>query len=250
MGLAEGASQTVASGSLLLAVPVVVLAGLISFVSPCVLPLAPGYLSYVTGLAGVDLERPRRGRLLAGTSLFIAGFTAVFVSFGALLGGAGALLLEHQALITRVLGAVVIVLGLAFTGLVPSLQRERRLHRRPPAGLLGAPVLGVTFGLGWTPCIGPTLATVQALAFTEASAARGAGLTVAYCLGLGLPFVALGMAFRRAAGALGWIRRHRRGVTVTGGLFLMATGVLLVTGLWDSMTIAMRVWSAGFQTAL
>jgi cytochrome c-type biogenesis protein len=242
--------NTVSAGSLLLAVPVVAIAGLISFLSPCVLPLAPGYLSYVTGLAGADLEHPRRGRLLLGTSLFIAGFTAVFVSFGALLGGVGTLLLEHQRLITRIMGAFVIVFGLAFMGLVPSLQRERRLHRRPPPGLLGAPLLGVTFGIGWTPCIGPTLAAVQVLAFSEASAARGALLTVAYCLGLGLPFIALGMAFRRAAGALGWIRSHRGAVTITGGLFLVATGILLVTGVWDSLTISMRVWTAGFQTLL
>lgn len=243
-------ADTVLTGSLLLAIPLAALAGLVSFISPCVLPLVPGYLSYVTGLAGADMQSPRKGRVLAGTALFIAGFTAVFVSFGALFGGLGSLLLQHQWIITRVLGALVIVMGLAFMGMIPGLQREQRLHYRPAAGLIGAPLLGIVFGLGWTPCIGPTLAAVQTLAFTEASAARGALLTAMYCIGLGLPFLILALAFSRATSTLQWIRTHRQAVTMTGGIFLVAIGVLLVTGLWDQIMIAMRIWVSGFSPSL
>ncbi|GGS40897.1 MULTISPECIES: cytochrome c biogenesis CcdA family protein [Streptomyces] len=186
MVLAAEFDTTVLTGSVLLAIPVAALAGLVSFFSPCVLPLVPGYLSYVTGVSGADLAYVRRGRIVAGTLLFLAGFTAVFVSFGAAFGYAGNTLLAHQDLLIRVLGALTIVMGLSFMGVLPGVQREWRLHRRPAAGLAGAPMLGVLFGLGWTPCIGPTLAAVQAFAFSEASAGRGALLTVAYCLGLGI----------------------------------------------------------------
>ena len=247
---APAAQEAVLSGPMLVAVPIAVAAGLVSFLSPCVLPLVPGYLSYVTGLSGADLASPHRGRVLAGTALFIAGFTAVFASFGALFGGLGSLLLTYQSVITRVLGVGVIVLGLAFLGRIPGLQREKRLHLSPVGGLAGAPLLGVTFGLGWTPCIGPALAAVQTLAFTQASAARGTALSVAYALGLGLPFVAVGLGLRRAAGALGWVRTHREAVTRTGGLLLVVTGVLLATGVWDWMMIYVRVWTAAFQPAL
>ena len=242
--------DTVLSGSMLLAVPVAVLAGLVSFLSPCVLPLVPGYLSYVTGLSGADLAEPRRGRILAGTMLFIAGFAAVFASFGALFGGLGSLLLEYQAPITRVMGVVVVVMGLAFIGYVPGLQREKRFHLRPVRGLAGAPLLGVTFGLGWTPCIGPALAAVQTLAFTEASAGRGTLLSVAYALGLGVPFLAVGLAVRRTAGALGWVRRHRGAVTRTGGGLLVLTGLLLATGVWERIMVSMRIWAAAFTPVI
>lgn len=242
--------DTVLTGSLLLAIPLAALAGLVSFISPCVLPLVPGYLSYVTGLAGADLQAPKKGRVLAGTALFIGGFTLVFLSFGALFGGLGSLLLQHQWIITRVLGALVIVLGLAFIGLIPGLQREKRLHIRSAAGLVGAPLLGIVFGLGWTPCIGPTLAAVQTLAFTEASAMRGAVLTAMYCIGLGVPFIILALAFRRAAGTLDWIRAHRQAVTMTGGIFLVIIGVLLVTGAWDQIMITMRIWVSGFTPSI
>jgi cytochrome c-type biogenesis protein len=183
---AGGLSDTVLTGSLLLALPIALLAGLVSFLSPCVLPLVPGYLSYVTGLVGADLGQSRKGRMFAGTLLFVLGFTAVFVSFGALFGGLGATLQEHANVITKVLGALTIALGLSFMGVIPGFQRDLRFHRAPTVGLLGAPLLGVLFGLGWTPCIGPTLAAVQTLAYNQASAARGALLTAVYCLGLGL----------------------------------------------------------------
>lgn len=244
-------NQTVLSGALPLAVPVAVLGGLVSFFSPCVLPLVPGYLSYVTGVGGTDLAQARRGRLLLGAALFVLGFAAVFVSGGMLFGGAGATLLAHRETLTKVFGVLTIVLGLAFTGafarLLPRLtQREFRIHARPAVGLAGAPMLGVVFGVGWTPCIGPTLAAVNVLAFNEATAARGALLSAAYCLGLGLPFLAAALAFRRTLGAFGWVRRHHRWVTRVGGGMLVATGLLLVTGAWDHLVYQMQLWSSEF----
>jgi cytochrome c-type biogenesis protein len=243
-------TSTVTDGPLVLAAPIALLAGLISFLSPCVLPLVPGYLSYVTGLTGADLDTARRGRLLAGASLFVLGFTVVFVSAGALFGTLGTTLQQHAPAITRVLGLVTIVLGLAFMGLLPGLSREFRLHRLPRGGLLGAPLLGILFGLGWAPCIGPTLAAVQTLAFDSASADRGAVLSFAYCVGLGLPFVVAALAFRWALGALAVIRRHSRLVTSVGGAMLVTIGLLLVTGVWDSVTIWMRHLISGYETAL
>lgn len=247
---AAGVDETVVSGSLVAAAPLAALAGLVSFVSPCVLPLVPGYLSYVTGMSGADLADERKGRLLAGVVLFIAGFSAVFVSYGVVFGGLGRWLLEYQETITRVLGVVTIVFGLAFMGLIPGLQRTVKSGRLPAAGLAGAPVLGVLFGLGWTPCIGPTLGAVQSLAITEASAGRGALLSLAYCLGLGLPFVAAALAYRRALGAFGAVKRHYPLVMRVGGGMLVLLGVLLVSGLWGDMTIELRSWISGFEPVI
>jgi cytochrome c-type biogenesis protein len=188
--------------------------------------------------------------VLAGSVLFVLGFSAVFVSYGALFGGLGSTLLQYQDVVTRVLGVVVIVLGLSFMGVLPGFQREFRLHRAPTYGVWGAPLLGVLFGLGWTPCIGPTLTAVQGLAFTEGSALRGAVLSLAYCLGLGLPFILLGLAFRRLAGALGWVRRHYVLVMRLGGGLLVAIGLLLVTGLWNEVTVWMRTVAPAFESAL
>ncbi|TNY38900.1 cytochrome c biogenesis CcdA family protein [Thermomonospora catenispora] len=243
-------ADTVTDGSLLLAMPLAALAGLVSFASPCVLPLVPGYLSYVTGMSGVDLERRRRGRLVAGAALFVAGFTAVFVTAGVAAGGIGRWLLEYADPITRVLGGVTIVFGLAFMGLIPGLQRTVKSGRLPAAGLAGAPMLGVLFGLGWTPCIGPTLAAVQALSFNEASAGRGALLSLTYCLGLGLPFVATALAYRRALGAFDAIRSRYRLITRIGGGLLVAIGLLLVTGLWGDLTLELKSWIGGFETVI
>ena len=203
-------TDVITSGSLLLALPIAFLAGIIAFVSPCVLPLAPGYISYVTGLTGAELgEQGRhRSRVLLGSILFVLGFSIVFVSYGVLFGSIGARLLEYQTVIDRVLGVLLIVMGLAFMGMIPALQRERRMHMIPKWGVAGAPLLGLLFGLGWSPCIGPTLAAVQSLAFTEASAARGALLSFVYCLGLGLPFILLGLAFSRSMRALSWVKSH------------------------------------------
>lgn len=242
--------RAVAGGSLALAVPVALLAGIVSFASPCVLPLVPGYVGFVGGSLGAEAGSARRGRVLAGVGLFVLGFAVVFVAFGAVAGGVGAWLTRWQDPVQRVLGVLVVVLGLAFAGLVPFLQNERKVHLAPRAGLWGAPVLGLTFGLGWTPCIGPTLGAVQTLAFTEASAARGALLSFFYCLGLGLPFIVVGLLFRRAMGTIGWVRRHSLLVMRIGGAMLVAIGFLLVTGLWDDLTIGLRSWAGGFGVFL
>jgi cytochrome c-type biogenesis protein len=234
-----GGNSTVLTGALVLAVPVALAAGLVSFFSPCVLPLVPGYLSYVTGFSAVDLanaEGKQRGRLLLGALLFILGFTAVFVSGGALFGYFGTTLQQHQRVIQVVSGILTIGMGLAFMGFLPGFtQRELRSHRKPVVGLLGAPVLGVVFGVGWTPCLGPTLASVQFLAWNQASAGRGAFLTAVYCLGLGLPFLLAALAFRRALGAFGWVKQHYQLVMRIGGGMLVLVGLLLVTGLWAQL---------------
>jgi cytochrome c-type biogenesis protein len=251
LAAAGDVNHTVLDGALLAAVPIAVLGGLVSFFSPCVLPLVPGYLSYVTGVTGTDLAEAKRGRMVAGASLFILGFTAVFVSEGALFGNFGWTLQQHKETITKVLGALTIVMGLAFMGFVGGLtQREFRFHRRPAMGLVGAPLLGALFGIGWTPCIGPTLGAVQALAFSQASAARGALLTVFYCLGLGVPFILAAVAFRRALGAFGWVKRHYVWVMRIGGGMLVAVGVLLVTGVWDHIVYQMQIWSSGFTPGI
>lgn len=245
-----GVEDTVVSGSLLLAAPLALLAGLISFASPCVLPLVPGYLSYVTGLSGADLASARRGRILLGAALFVAGFSAYFVSLGLLFGGIGDLLRAQTALLTRVLGALTIVLGLAFMGLVPGMQKDLRVRRAPALGLAGAPLLGLLFGLGWTPCIGPTLGAVQTLAFVQSSAGRGALLTAVYSAGLGLPFLLVALLYRRALGAVAVLRRHSLAIMRFGGALLVITGLLLVTGVWDDLTASLRAWAAGFTTVL
>jgi cytochrome c-type biogenesis protein len=245
--------DTVADGSLLLALPLALAAGLVSFLSPCVLPLGPGYLSYVTGLSAAEVfdeAARRRGRLVAGALLFVAGFTFVFVSAGVLLGGFGGFLIENQVVLQRVLGSLTIVLGLAFIGGLPWLQRDLRVHSRPAVGLAGAPVLGMLFGLGWTPCIGPTLGAVMALGIDSGTAARGGVLAVAYCLGLGLPFVVTALAFGRAMSMFGWVKRHQVAVMRAGGLMLVTIGILLVTGAWNDLTIAMQVWVNGFTPAV
>jgi cytochrome c-type biogenesis protein len=167
-----------------------------------------------------------------------------------LFGALGEALVRYQQPITRILGVLVIALGLAFMGVLPGLQREFRLHRVPDWGIWTAPILGVLFGLGWTPCIGPTLAAVQTLAFTQGSAVRGALLSFVYCLGLGLPFVLVGLLFRRALGAMSVVRRHSDLVMKFGGGLLVVIGVLLVTGVWDNVTIALRSWASGFGVAI
>jgi cytochrome c-type biogenesis protein len=248
--LAELFRDTVFSGSLLVALPVAAVAGLVSFFSPCVVPLLPGYLSYATGLSGADLAAARRGRMALGSLLFVLGFSFVFVALGTLSGALGDLLWEYMRPITVVLGVVTILVGLAFLGVVPWFQRDVRFHSVPAVGLAAAPLLGVLFGLGWTPCIGPTLAAVQTLALTEGTAGRGALLSVAYSLGLGIPFVLAGLAYSRMLGTVAWVRRHQVWVTRVGGLMLIGIGLLLVTGLWDQWVGELRGWVGGFEVAV
>ena len=274
--IAAGAGDTfadiVTDGPLLVAALVAALVGLISFLSPCVLPLVPGYLSYVTGLSGVDAAAtapaegaaaaaagttvltaaPPRARVVTGAVLFVLGFTAVFVAYGVLFGRLGALLMEHQRTLERVLGVVVVLLGLAFLGVLPGLSRDLRIHRLPATGLAGAPLLGVVFGLGWTPCIGPTLGAVQSLALSQAGAGRGALLSAAYCVGLGVPFVLVALGTRWLVSALGVARRHAAVVTYVGGGLLVLLGLLLLTGLWGELMIDLRSWAGatGIGTTL
>lgn len=239
-------AETVVGGSLLLAAVFAFAAGVVSFASPCVLPLVPAYLSYVTGMIGIDLGEAKRGRLLLGTALFVVGFTVVFVSYGALFGGLGSVLFEYSDVITRVLGVVTIIFGLAFMGLIPWLNRSWNPTQNTSMGLVGAPLLGVLFGIGWTPCIGPTLAAVQVLAIDSASAGRGAALAAVYCLGLGLPFLLVALAFRKAFGAMSWMKRHYTLLIRIGGAMLVLLGVLMVTGQWAEISIQLRIWTAGF----
>jgi cytochrome c-type biogenesis protein len=250
MELGDWFAGTALSGSLLLAVPVAIVAGLVSFFSPCVVPLLPGYLSYATGLSGADLESARRGRMVLGSSLFVLGFSAVFVAMGTASGALGDWLIVYSREISVVLGVFTILVGIAFLGLVPWMQRDVRVHKVPAVGLTAAPLLGVLFGLGWTPCIGPTLSAVQVLAFQEGTAGRGALLSLAYSIGLGLPFVLAGLFFRRMLGAVAWVRRHQVWVTRVGGLMLVAIGLLLVSGVWDLWVAYLRGWVGSFSVVV
>lgn len=226
-------SSIAAGGPLLIAMAVAVLAGLASFLSPCVLPLVPGYLSYMTGLAGADLDAgQRRGRVLAGTLLFIAGFAAIFIAVNILVAGAALELIANRRTLQIIGGVLLIVLGFAFMGLVPGLQREWRIHKLPSAGLVGAPVFGAVFALSWVPCLGPTLGAVITLGTTTGSLGRAVTLAIAYCLGLGIPFLIFGLGFRRVLGLVKTVRRNSRWVTRIGGGMLVVVGVLLVTGVW------------------
>lgn len=247
--------QAVLSGPLLAALPVALVAGVVSFASPCVLPLVPGYLGLVGGMSGTQgagppAPAPGRSRLALGVGLFVAGFSAVFVTLSVAFAWLGAALQPWQDAITRVLGVVVILLGLAFLGFVPFLQRDRRVHLSPRAGLWSAPLLGVAFGLGWAPCIGPTLAAVLSLSWGGADPVRGAMLALAYCAGLGLPFLLIALAFDRSAGALGFLARHRVLIMRLGGALLVGLGLALVTGLWTAWVGRVQGLVDGFVTVL
>lgn len=220
-------------GFILLALPLAILAGLLSFISPCILPLVPGYLSYAAGFSQA------KGRVLLGSSLFVAGFSVLFVSYGALFGGLGARIAVHEEVITRILGIFTIGLGLIFAGAFPMMPTLRP-RISTTGGLVGAPILGFLFGIGWTPCIGPALATVQTLAFSESSAFRGAVLSLGYCLGLGLPFIATGLFFDRSARLRHFLSRNGRTISIIGGGFLILIGILQVSGAWNSLMIDLR----------
>ena len=267
--MGEAFATTAVSGSLLLAVVVALLAGLVSFASPCVLPLVPGYVGYVGGLAAANASpadgpaggapgtttaapprAPGRGRVVAGVALFVLGFTAVFVAIMAAAGAVGSYLVRYEDVLVRVLGLVVVLMGVAFLGGIGFLQRERRLHVSPRAGLWGAPLLGVVFGLGWTPCLGPTLAAVQSLALSEASAGRGVVLGIAYCLGLGVPFLLVALGLQSSERMLGFLRRHRLAILRVGGSLLVLIGLAMVTGLWGTLTSTLQSWISGYTTVV
>ena len=234
-GLVAGLSDQVAGGALPLAVLVAALAGLVSFATPCVIPLVPGYLGYVTGLSDVALEERNRGRMVLGALLFILGFTAVFVLASMFVATAGRALVEHRELLMRIGGVVVILMALVFLG--AGTQRTFRLPVKPATGLAGAPLLGAVFGLGWAPCMGPTLAAVLALNLAgDASTTRAVILAVAYCLGLGLPFVLIAAAYERWAPVSAWLLRYQRRIQVVGAILLIIVGLLLLTGGWDYLT--------------
>jgi cytochrome c-type biogenesis protein len=249
------------TGPFVIAAPVALAAGAVSFLSPCVLPLVPGYLSYVTGMSGADIgsdtrsSRSLRSRTVLGALLFVLGFSVIFVAYGSFFGGLGDALAVHRRVLQQVFGAITIVLGVVFSGVlgaVPLFNREVRPHRLPKAGLAGAPVLGALFGLGWTPCIGPTLAAVQGLAFSTSTttAGRGALLTLFYCAGLGIPFLIVALAFRQAMGVLAVVRRHNGVVMAVGGVLLIAVGVAELTGLYQTWVNHLQGSTRGFTPGL
>ena len=231
--------------SLFVAIPLAIAAGLVSFLSPCVLPLLPGYLAFLSGAAGSIEGRTGRGRAFVGSVAFVIGFALVFVSLGALFGELGKELHTHQRILEEIFGVVTIALGLFFAGWRPSswLQGERRVHRLPRVSILGAAALGFTFALGWTPCIGPTLAAILGLAASSsnATALRGSILAFFYCLGLGIPFVVAALATEWMARASTWLRRHARVIGLVGGVLLIVIGVCEVTGWWHSFVLWLQV---------
>jgi cytochrome c-type biogenesis protein len=249
----------VTSGPLLLAMPVAAAAGAVTFLSPCCLPLVPGYLAYITGMSGaggreVTQAQADTGRAVAGTALFVLGFSLVFAVYGLALGGLGQLLKAHSTGLTQVLGGLTILLGLMFAGAFDRFTFAGRIFRpsaRPKAGLAGAPLLGMMFGFGWSPCIGPTLAAVLALGVSSGTAARGAFLAFVYGLGLGIPFLIVAMAFQRMVNVLGFFRRNARTVSRIGGVLLIVVGLLEVTGAWTSAITWLKAhWFNGYAPPL
>jgi cytochrome c-type biogenesis protein len=237
-------AEVVLNGSLLAAMPIALLAGLVTFLSPCVLPLVPGYLGYVSGAA------QSKAKLVLGAILFVLGFTAVFVTLGVLAGSAGLLFFANTFWVQFVLGALVTIFGLAMIGQFSFLQRTIKIPFSPKVGLAGAPVLGVVFALGWTPCIGPTLAAVLTLASTTSDPLRGGILATVYSLGIGIPFVLIALGMRWAVSSVAFVKRHIRAFNLFGGGMLIFIGVLLMTGLWGQFLTWMQEVNSGFQLVL
>ncbi|WP_370566165.1 cytochrome c biogenesis CcdA family protein [Cryobacterium sp. BB736] len=241
--------EIVLSGNLLLALPIALLAGLISFASPCILPLLPGYLAYIGGFAG-EPDRGQRRRLLLGVVLFIAGFSVVFITLNILLATLGFALKPWLDLIIRIAGVVVILMGLVFIGQFSFMQRTFKPRWRVATGLGGAPLLGVVFALGWTPCMGPTLIAVFSLSLDSGSPWRAAIIGLAYCIGLGVPFLLVALGLNWVTGAVSWLKSHIRVINVVGGLLLVLIGVLMVTGLWQAMMSAFGAVIESYVTPL
>jgi len=244
-----GVGEIVFSGQLLLALPVAVLAGLVSFASPCVLPLVPGYLAYVGGFTDLGAKRDR-SRLLTGVALFILGFAIVFIAYGAAFGALGLWLVRWQEVVIRILGVLVIAMGLVFIGQFSFLQRTIKPTWRPATGLIGAPLLGIVFGLGWTPCIGPTLAAISALSVGSGSPWRGALLGLFYCIGLGIPFLLVALGFDWVAGSVAFLKRHIRAINIIGGVLLVIIGILMASGIWSQLMSQFLAVIQGFEPAL
>lgn len=248
--IGDSFAQIAFSGSMLLAIPIALIAGLVSFASPCVVPLVPGYVGFLGGLAGSSAQveaqpgskTKAQGRVFLGMLLFILGFTVVFVLAGVLTGALGVALATGSNKLTRILGVVVILMGLAFMGIVPALRNEKRIHYVPQTGIWGAPVLGFVFGLGWTPCLGPTLVAINSLALSEGSALRGAILAIAYSVGLGLPFLLITVFLERSQSALKFMKKHRVSIMRIGGGLLVLLGLAMATGLWTWLSNQMSIW--------
>ena len=231
------------TGNLILALPIAAIAGLISFASPCVIPLVPGYLTYAAGFS------KNRGKLLLGSILFVFGFTALFVAYGALFGSLGSNISANQKIISRVLGIFTIFMGLIFMGRI-NLMRSFKLNGIAESGLIGAPILGFLFGLGWTPCIGPALAAVQTLAIESASAVRGSILSATYCFGLGAPFILTGLYFDKSQSMRKFLAKNGEKISFAGGILLIVIGAMQLTGTWDSLMNSLRGFISGFEPVL
>jgi cytochrome c-type biogenesis protein len=236
--------EIVFSGPLLLAMPIALVAGFLAFASPCVLPLVPGYLGDVSGFSpgSEDTRRPTL-RIVLGVVLFVLGFSSVFVSFSVAFASLGAILIAWVDVILRVAGLLIILMGFVFIGQVSFLQRQTKLPLTVTNGYVGAPLLGIVFGLGWAPCIGPTLIAVNTLAFSVGDIPRATALAIAYCVGLGIPFVLIALGFSWVTGAVGWLKRHIRAINIAGGVILMAIGTAMVSGLW-------QIWISSIQAVI
>lgn len=254
-----GLEETVAGGGLLLASLIALAAGLVSFLSPCVLPLIPGYLAYVSGIADANAsvaanpaaaKRTERRRMVFGSVLFVLGFTVVFLVLNILMGSVGLWLWEWQDVIVRVMGGVLILMGLVFMGAFSKLQGTTRLKLKPRVGLIGAPLLGVVFAIGWAPCMGPTLGVVMSLSLQAGSLGRASVLALAYCVGLGLPFVFAAFGFGWMTQTMAFFKRHIRVVNLIGGGLLILIGLLMVTGIWSQIMFSLQAVMANFGTIL